>query len=144
MYQFHYDYNKNEYGNKSKLSFTETDSLVYEIKTEDVYKVFNNDKKMFDFSNYSTKSKYYDDSNKLMTGKMKDETADVAIKEYVVLKRKMYSFLIGNSQHKKAKEVNRNFVATISHDQYKGVLLNSKCIRHSNNRIQSKEHDRKA
>ena len=110
MYQFHYDYNKNEYGNKSKLSFTETDSLVYEIKTEDVYKVFNNDKKMFDFSNYSTKSKYYDDSNKLMTGKMKDETADVAIKEYVVLKQKMYSFLIGNSEHKKAKEVNRNLL----------------------------------
>ena len=30
---------------------------------------------MFDFSNYSTKSKYYNDSNKLVTGKMKDETA---------------------------------------------------------------------
>ena len=41
---------------------------------------------MFDFSNYSTKSKYYDNSNKLTTGKMKDETAGIAIEEFVALK----------------------------------------------------------
>ena len=34
---------------------------------------------MFDFSNYSTKSKYYDDSNKLVIGNMKDETIDALI-----------------------------------------------------------------
>ena len=66
---------------------------------------------MFDFSNYSTKSKYYDDSNKLIIGKMKDETGGVAIEEFVVLKPKMYSYLVDdNSQHKKAKGVNRNIV----------------------------------
>ena len=43
---------------------------MYEIKTEDVYQDFNNNKEMFDFSNYSTKSKYYDNSNKLVVGKM--------------------------------------------------------------------------
>ena len=53
MYVFHFDYIKNKYGNKSTLLFTNTDSLMYEFKTEDVYE-------MFDFSNYSTKSKYYD------------------------------------------------------------------------------------
>ena len=52
---------------------------------------------MFHFSNYSAKSKYYDDSNKLAVGKMKDETADVAIKEFVGLKPKMYSFLVDDS-----------------------------------------------
>ena len=57
---------------------------------------------MFDFSNYSTKSKYYDDTNKLMVGKMKEETAGVAIKELVGLKPKMYSFFIDeSSEHKK-------------------------------------------
>ena len=45
---------------------------MYEIKTEDVYEVFSNDKEMFGFSNYSTRSKYYDNWNKLMVGKMKD------------------------------------------------------------------------
>ena len=66
MYNFHYHYIKNKYGNKSKLLFTDTDSLMYEIKTADVYEDFNSDKEMFDFTNYSTKSKYYDDSNKLV------------------------------------------------------------------------------
>ena len=71
MYEFHYDYIKNKYDNKSKLLFTDTDSLMYEIKTEDVYEDFSSNKENFDFSNYSTKSKYYDDSN---FEKMKDET----------------------------------------------------------------------
>ena len=79
MYKFHYDYIKNKYDNKSKLLFTDTDSLMYEIKTEDVYEDFSNDKEMFDFSNYSTKSKYYDNSKKLVVGKMKDEIVGVAI-----------------------------------------------------------------
>ena len=52
---------------------------MYEIKTEDVYTDWSSYKEMFDFSNYSTKSKYYDDSNKLIIRKMKDETFDVVI-----------------------------------------------------------------
>ena len=63
---------------------------MYKNKTEDVYEDFSNNKEMFDFSNYLTKSKYYDSSNKLVTGKMKDETGDVAIEEFVGLKQKMY------------------------------------------------------
>ena len=60
MYEFHYDYIKNKYSNNSRLLFTDTDSLMYEIKTEDVYEDFSNNKEMFAFSNYSTQSKYYD------------------------------------------------------------------------------------
>ena len=52
---------------------------MYEIKTDDVSEDFSNDKEMFDFSNYSPKSKYFDDSNKLVVGKMKVETAGVTI-----------------------------------------------------------------
>ena len=58
MYKFHYDYIKNTYDNKSKLLFTDIDSLMYEIKTEHVYKDFSSDKKLFDFSNYPTNLKY--------------------------------------------------------------------------------------
>ena len=96
MYEFHYDYIKNKYGNNSRLLFTDADSLMYED--------FSNDKEMFDFSNYSTKSKYYDNSKNLVVGKMKDETAGVGIKEFVGLKPKMYSYLVDDdSEHKKAK-----------------------------------------
>ena len=83
---------------------------------------------MFDFSNHSTNLRYYDNSNKLVIGKIKDESAGVTI---VILKPKMYSFLVDdNSEHKKAKGVNRNVVAPISHNEHKGVLLNNKCMRH--------------
>ena len=51
MYEFHYDYVKNKYDNKSKLLFADTDSLMYEIKTEDVYEGFSNGKEMLDFIN---------------------------------------------------------------------------------------------
>ena len=78
-----------------------------EIKTEDVHADFSKDKEMV-ISNYSTDSKYYDDSNKLAVGKMKDETDGAAIKGFAGLKPKMYYVLVGNSsEHKKAKPVNK-------------------------------------
>ena len=52
MYEFHYDYIKNRDGNNSRILFSDTDSWMYENKTEDVYGDFNNDEEMFDFSNY--------------------------------------------------------------------------------------------
>ena len=112
MYEFHYDYIKNKYDNKSKLLFTDTDILTYEIKTGDVYEDFSSDKEMFGFSNYWTKSKYYDSSNKLVIGKMKDKTRGVTIEEFVGLKPKMHSFLVDNIEHKKEKGVNKNVMAT--------------------------------
>ena len=54
LYEFHYDYIKNKYDNKSKLLFTDTDSLMYDIKTEDVYEDFISNKEVFYFNNYST------------------------------------------------------------------------------------------
>ena len=74
MYKFHYNHIENKSGNNSRLLFTHTDSLMYENKTEDVYEDFSKDKEMFDFSNYFTKSKHYNDSNKLAVGKVKGKT----------------------------------------------------------------------
>ena len=86
---FHYDYIRNEYDNNSRLFFTDTDSLIYEIKTKDVYENFSKDKEMFDFSNNSADSKNYDNSNKLFFDKIKNETVGLATKEFVGLKLKM-------------------------------------------------------
>ena len=58
MSKFHYHYIDNKYGNNSRLLFTDIDSLMYGIKTEDVCEDFNKDKEMFDFSNCSTKLIY--------------------------------------------------------------------------------------
>ena len=125
MYEFSYHYIKNKHGNNSRLLFTDTDSLIYEIKTEDIHKEFSNHKEMFHFSNYSTKSKHYNSSSKLVVGKMKDKKADFAIEELLGIRPKMYSYLVNdNSEPKKAKGVNKNVVSTISHNEYKDVLFN--------------------
>ena len=98
---------------------------MYEIKIENVYEDFSSNKEIFDFSNYWTKSKYHDNSNKLIIGKLKDKAAGVVIEEFAGLKPNMYSYLLDNiSAPKKAKDVNRNIVATVSHNEYKDVLLN--------------------
>ena len=57
------------------------------------------------------------------------------------MKLKTYSFLVGDSsEHKKAKGGSRNVAATVSHNEYKDILLNNKSLRYSMNRIQSKDH----
>ena len=71
---------------------------------------------------------------------MKDENGGVAIEGFVVLKPKIYSFLVDNNEHKKAEDVNKNVVTTVNHNEHEGVFLNEKCIRHSMNRIQTKDH----
>ena len=91
---------------------------MYEIKTEDVYKDSSSNKEMFDFSNCSMKSKYFNNLDKIVIGKVKDETGHVAIEEFVGLK----PFLVDKSNHKRAKGLNKNAVGTISHYEYKDVL----------------------
>ena len=81
---------------------------MYQIKSENVYEDFTSYKEMFGFNN--------DDSNKLIVGKMKDEIGGVVIEEFVGLKSKMYSVLVDDSEHKKAKGVNKNVVVTIRHN----------------------------
>ena len=83
MYEFHYDYIKNKYDTNSRLLFTDTDSLMYGIKTEGVCEDFSSNREMFNVSNYSAKSKCYDNSNKLVISKMRDESNGVAIKEFL-------------------------------------------------------------
>ena len=81
---------------------------------------------MFAFSSYLTKWKYYDNSNKLVIGKMKDKTGSVGIEESFGVK--MWSFLVDNNEHTEAKGIHKNVVATISRSEYKDVLVNKKFI----------------
>ena len=72
---------------------------------------------------------------------MKDETAGVAIKEFAGLKQNIFSFSVYHcSDHKKAKDVNKNSVATRIHNEHKDVLLNKKSLRYSINKFQNKDH----
>ena len=71
--------------------FIDTDSLTYEIKSENVYKKFYKWKDLFDISNYSKGSTFYDDTNKKVIDKMKDEYGGAIIDQFIGLNSKMYS-----------------------------------------------------
>ena len=72
MYDFHYNFIKKHFD--AELLFTDTDSLTYEIKSEDVYEEFFKHKHLFDFSNYPEDSTFFDPTNKKVIGKMKDKS----------------------------------------------------------------------
>ena len=124
----------------AKLLFTDTDSLTYEIKTEDAYEDFYKDKDLCDFSNYPKDSKFYDPSNMNEIGKMKDESEGKNI-EFVGLKSKMYSLKTVDGKEKKiGKGVNSVVVENVKHKEYLDVLLNIGVVRQKIKRIQRKLH----
>ena len=121
----------------AELLFTDTDSLTYELKSKYVYEEFFKWKDLFDFRNYSKDSKFFNETNKKVIGKMKDEFGGVIITEYVGLKSKMCSIKkIDGKKHNTVKGVN---IAT-EFDNFKDVLFNKKIISHKMKRIQSKKH----
>ena len=142
MYDFHYNYIKEKYGDKAKLLFTDTDSLKYEIEAEDVYRDFWNDKDRFDNSDYSEKSPYFDKTNKKVIGKFKDEAAGIPITEFVGLRSKMYSYIKDNQKGgKTAKGIKKNIIKNnIKHADYKNVLLENKQMQHTMKTIRSSKH----
>ena len=131
MYDFHYNYIKKKYPD-AKLLFTDTDSLTYHIRTEDIYSDFLGDRELFDNSDYPSDSKFYFSENKKVIGKFKDETAGVPIREFIGLKSKMYSISLDNEKNsKKAKGVKKNVIRKgISHQDYLDVLNQSKVMHH--------------
>ena len=133
MYDFHYNFIQKNFN--AELLSTDTDSLIYEIKSENVYEEFFKWKHLFDFSNYL--KEFSDDTNKKVIGKMKDEFGGVIATEFVGLKSKMYSIKkINDKELNTAKGVN---IAT-EFNEFKDVLFNKKIISHKMKRILAKKH----
>ena len=138
-YNFHYNYIKRKYN--AKLLFTDTDSLVYEIETDDVYEDFYKDKCLFHLSNYPKDSKDFDSVNEKIIGKMKDESKGKINDEFVGLNLKMRSMKnVDGKENQARKGVNKIVVKKIKHEEYIDVLYNKKWVRHNMKRIQSKLH----
>ena len=114
MYEFHYDYMKRKYNESDlKLLYMDTDSLVYDLKTEDFYKDIAVDvETRFDTSGY--------EKNKKVIGLMKDELGGKIMKEFISLKSKMYSYRVEESEPKKCKGIKKCVVKkTITFEDYK-------------------------
>ena len=137
MYEFHYGYIKPKYGERAKLLFTDTDSLMYEIETEDFYKDISPDvHSWFDTSNYPKEhsSGIETGVNKKVIGLMKDEAGGKIITEFVGLRAKNYAFLIGDEEHKKCKGIKKCVTKNnITFKDYKTSLFtNTKQLRKMN------------
>ena len=135
IYDFHYNFNKNNFD--VELLFTDTDSLTYEIKLEDVFEEFFKNKHLFDFSNSSKESKSYDNQNEMVVGKMKDEYKGIPVKKFVGLKSKMYSMLSDDGKESNTAK-GRNTVTEFN--EFKDTLFYKKVMRHKMKRIPGKKH----
>ena len=146
MFDFHYNYIKPKYGDKANLLFTDTDSLMYEIQTEDFYKDISGDvKNRFDTSDYPENhpSGIPKGINKKVLGMFKDEAAGKIIKEFVGLRSKLYSFIMEEGgENKKCKGVKRQVVEnSITHEDYKTCLTTGKEQLRKQNILRSYEHE---
>ena len=111
MYEFHYDYMLPEYGDRIKLCYMDTDSYVYDIKTEDFYKGIAEDVEVrFDTSAYSNNRPLPIGKNKKVIGLMKDELGGGIMKEFVALRAKMYSYRDEETELKKCKGIKKSVI----------------------------------
>ena len=125
IYTFHYNYMKKKYCDNAKLLYSDTDSLIYEIQTEDFYVDIARDVDLwFDTSEYPVELPIKK-VNKKVNGMFKDEAGGKQIEKFIALRPKLYSYKIDNEEepHKKCKGIKKNVVdKNITHADYKKCL----------------------
>ncbi|XP_071640863.1 uncharacterized protein [Temnothorax longispinosus] len=125
LYEFHHEYMLPLYRDKCKVTYTDTDSLIYHIECDDVYDIMKRHINKFDTSDYAIDNAYgIPLVNKKIPGLMKDENNDAIMTEFVELRAKMYALQVdGKKDTKKAKGVKSNVVArSITFDDYTRCL----------------------
>ena len=157
MSDFHYNYIRKKYGNKAELLFTDTDSLMYLIQTEDFYKDIKKDiKKKFDTSEYPEDhpSGIKTGVNKNVIGKFKDDALGRQITHFVGLRPKLYTFKVEEKgetrklkgkkegEIRKAKGVKECVVEkSLTFEDCKKCLFTEEELMKEMNIIRSQNHD---
>ena len=130
MFDFHYNYIREKYGNKAELLFTDTDSMIYCIQTDDFCKDVSKDlKRKFDKSDYPDNhpSGIKKGINKKVIAKFKDEAAWKQITHFVGLRAKLYSYKLEDKEELKCKSIKKNVIRnTLSFDDYKKFCFQEK------------------
>ena len=94
MYSFYYDVLKPKYQDDIKLIYTDTDSFVIQVMTDDLFQDFKDLSDYMDFSDYPKSHPNYDASNKKVLGKFKDELSSKIMTHFIGLKPKSYAFKV--------------------------------------------------
>ena len=126
MYNFYYNTLKKTYSDKIQLLYTDTDSVIIHVQTEDIYQDMAQNLDDYDTSNYQADHPLFSTANKKVIGKFKDELGGKVMTEFVGIRPKMYSYA-GEESGKRAKGVKKRVLRkTISHDDYRTCLLEKK------------------
>ena len=142
--EFHYDYMKPKYGENLMLCYMDTDSLVYEIKTEGFCTDITEDiPARFDTSGYCPNCPLPIGLNKKVIGLMKDKLGGTIMTEFVALRSKLYSCrVLSGSDNKKCKGIKKCIVKkTLTFEDYKSCLFNSDTIYRSQLMFRSIKHE---
>ena len=138
MYEFWYGYIKPKYGDTAKLCYTDTDSFVIHIFTEDFCEDISGDvEKWFNTSNYdecnsagNDKRLLPTDGNKKVPGLFKNELEGKIIGLVAALKPKIWAYLMDDgSGYEKAKGTEKCVIERrLMFENYKNCLFNEKTI----------------
>ena len=143
MYSFYYDVLKPKYGDNIKLVYTDTDSYVIQVMTDDLYTDFKEINDYMDFSDYPENHPNYNKTNKKVLGKFKDELNGKIITSFIGLKPKSYCYRVygEDKDHKKSKGVVKHKVnKELTYDKYEETLNRNLKEEVSFNSIRSKNH----
>ena len=146
MFDFHYNYIKKKYKDKAELLFTDTDSLMFQIYTDDFYKDISHDiLTKFDTSDYPPDhpSGIPTGVNKKVIGMFKDEVAGKQITHFVGLRPKLYSYKIEEDKEvRKCKGIKKNVIKKrLDFDDYVECLFSGQKQMRSMKIIRSENHD---
>ena len=143
MYSFYYDVLKPKYQDDIKLVYTDTDSFVIQVMTDDLFRDFKDLSDYMDFSDYPKSHPNYDASNKKVLGKFKDELSSKIMTHFIGLKPKSYAFKVqgDKKEYKKSKGVVKGKVNTeLNYDMYERTLNGEIKPTVKFNTIRSKNH----
>uniref|UniRef100_A0A2S2R9P8 DNA-directed DNA polymerase n=1 Tax=Sipha flava TaxID=143950 RepID=A0A2S2R9P8_9HEMI len=149
MYDFHYNIMKKKYDHNLNIVYSDTDSLVYEIKTNDFFGDLKNELlPYFDTSNFPKNHFCFNESRKNQPGFFKDELKGEILLEFIALRPKLYSYRVANKEINKAKGVKKYIIKKhLKFDEYLNVLnayidnkAKEKSVYRDMNLIQSHNH----
>ena len=122
----------------TRLLFTDTDSLCYELHEKNPYKKMYKYKELFDLCNFPVSSKYCCSDNKKVFGKRKDEYGGKLILKFVGLKSKMHSI---QDEASNEKSTNKGHNAFIEFQEFHDTLFQKTILRHTIRGIKNKNHN---